>query len=358
MRGLPPGELRIPRPAPRALLRRARPGRLRAPARVRARAAGPARAVLPPHARARPVARGAPDRRRGGSDRALDRRGGEGQLSPLADAFDGAVRAGRVGDRLWLYATYHCNLACGYCLTESFPGIANRRTLPREALLRAAGEARELGFRSLGITGGEPFLLPWLPETLAELSGILPTITLTNGTLFTDGLLARVEPLAGFDAALQISLDSDAPDRNDELRGPRNFEKVVDAVPRLVERGIRVRIATTVDGQAPDEIERLCVLHRALGVPEEDHVVRPVVRRGKAALEGMGIDLDDGVLPELTLTAEGAFLHPFAPTVRHGQTDLDLRAGAAIEPLSRALECFLEATGEPPAGSDAVRNIR
>ncbi len=201
-------------------------------------------------------------------------------------------------------------------------------------------------------------MLRWLPETLVELSGILPTITLTNGTLFTDGLLARVEPLAGIDAALQISLDSDEPDRNDEMRGPRNFEKVVDAVPRLVERGIRVRIATTVDGQTPDELERLCVLHRALGIPEEDHVVRPVVRRGKAALQGMGVELGGGVLPELTLTAEGAFLHPFAPTVRHGETDLDLRTGPELEPLSRALECFLEATGALPGGSDVVRNIR
>jgi hypothetical protein len=28
-----------------------------------------------------------------------------------------AVEDGRCGERLWLYATYHCNLACVYCLT-------------------------------------------------------------------------------------------------------------------------------------------------------------------------------------------------------------------------------------------------
>lgn len=224
--------------------------------------------------------------------------------------------------------------------------------------MRAAADAPALGFRSLGITGGEPFMLPWFPEALVELAGILPALALTNGTLFTDGLLARVEPLAGLAAALQISLDSHLPERNDGLRGPRNFEKAVAAIPRLVERGIRVRIATTVADQTPDELERLCELHRSLGVPEDDHVIRPVVRRGKAALAGMGVELGDGVLPELTLTAEGAFLHPFAPAVRGGETDLDLRAGATIEPLSRALADFLEATGELPAGSDVARNIR
>ena len=47
--------------------------------------------------------------------------------------------------------------------------------------------------------------------------------------------------------------------------------------------------------------------------------MRSVVRRGKAEVEGLGVELGpDDVLPELTLTADGAFLHPFAPTVRHG----------------------------------------
>ena len=56
-----------------------------------------------------------------------------------------AVAEGRCGERLWLYATYHCNLACGYCLTESHPGDQNRR---HSAPTRWSGwqEARELGF--------------------------------------------------------------------------------------------------------------------------------------------------------------------------------------------------------------------
>ena len=64
-----------------------------------------------------------------------------------------------------------------------------------------------------------------LPKTLVELSTILPTVTLTNATLFTDRLLDRLEPLAGLDAALQISLDSDDPARNDEFRGKDNFAR-------------------------------------------------------------------------------------------------------------------------------------
>jgi MoaA/NifB/PqqE/SkfB family radical SAM enzyme len=270
-----------------------------------------------------------------------------------------AVAEGRMGDRLWMYATYHCNLACVYCLTESHPRIADRRTLSRETLVRAASDARDLGYASVGLTGGEIFMLPRFAETIAEIARILPTIALTNGTLFTERAMAQLEPLAGLDAALQISLDSDRAARNDALRGPENFAKVVEAVPRLVERGIRVRIQTTVDDQDPDELARLCALHRSWGVPDEDHVVRPVVRRGRAALESMGIEPGPfDILPELTLTADGAFLHPFAPTVRHGVTDLDGLVSRQVLPLEVPTAKLLRIVADQPVGEDVIRNIR
>lgn len=277
----------------------------------------------------------------------------------MREAIEQAVADGQMGDRLWLYATYHCNLACVYCLTESHPRIANRRRLPDETMVRAAREARELGFGAVGITGGEVSMLPGFAETLAEIAEILPTVALTNGTLFTDKVLRRLEPLAGLDAALQVSLDSDVPDRNDELRGPANFAKVVEAVPRLVERGIKVRIQTTVDDQTEEELQRLCELHRSWGIPDDDHIVRPVVRRGRAAIKGMGIDPGPSeILPELTLTADGAFLHPFAPTVRNGVTDLDLLVSRQILPLAVPAAKLLAIVADQPVGDDVRRNIR
>jgi MoaA/NifB/PqqE/SkfB family radical SAM enzyme len=270
-----------------------------------------------------------------------------------------AVAEGRMGERLWLYATYHCNLACVYCLTESHSRIAVRRALPRETMTRAAREARELGFGSIGITGGEVFMLPDFAEMMVEIGGVLPVVALTNGTLFTDRLLARLEPLADLPAALQISLDSDEPKRNDAFRGPENFAKVMNAIPKLLERGIEVRIATTVEYQTEDELKRVCALHRRLGIPDEHHIVRPVVRRGRAAVEEMGKELGPfDVLPELTVTADGAFMHPFAPTVRHGVTDLDLLVSRQIAPLEIPARKLLRIVADQPLGDDVVRNIR
>jgi MoaA/NifB/PqqE/SkfB family radical SAM enzyme len=277
-------------------------------------------------------------------------------------AFAGAVAGGRAGDRLWLYATYHCNLTCAYCLTESHPRIADRRTLRLDTMVRAVEEAAELGFRSVGITGGEVFMLPSFPRTLVEIARILPTVALSNGTLFTDRMLGELEPLSTLDAAIQLSLDSHDPAANDGLRGAGNFAQVVAAIPRLRERGIRVRIATTlVDGRdgEHDDLDELCELHRGFGIPDEDHIVRGVVRRGRAATERLGAELGPyDTLPELTLTSEGVFLHPFAPTVQQGMTATDLRVGDELFPLAQALDAFLEHPGTQAHGADVVRNVR
>jgi MoaA/NifB/PqqE/SkfB family radical SAM enzyme len=245
-----------------------------------------------------------------------------------------AVADGVIGGRLWLYSNYHCNLTCSYCLTESAPGVT-RRQLPVERLPEIAVEARRTGFTSLGVTGGEPFLVAGLARALAAMAAELPTLVLSNGTLFKAGLLAQLEPLAGLEFAVQVSLDSADPDLNDAFRGPRNFAKVVEAIPRLRSIGVRVRVATTSDGQEPEALAKLCELHRSLGVPDEDHVVRPIVRRGRAAGAGMGVEAGLADLPaELTITADGAFWSPFGPTVQDGRLDTDLLVTRSTRPLS------------------------
>ncbi len=269
-----------------------------------------------------------------------------------------ALAEGSVGSRLWMYSNYHCNLVCTYCLTESGPKVA-RRELDPATMLDLAREAKEVGFTSLGITGGEPFLVPELPMFLRELSQVLPVLVLTNGTLFQRALLDRMDVLRGADVTLQISLDHSEPEANDVMRGPENFRKVVEAVPELLKRGIAVRIATTVEEDDAEDLQRLCALHRGLGVSDEDHVVRPIIQRGRAETGAIGVvarylDLE----PELTITADGAFWSPFAPTVRKGILDTDLLLTRTVRPLQRPLDAMLTVVGARPEGADSTLNIR
>jgi MoaA/NifB/PqqE/SkfB family radical SAM enzyme len=272
-----------------------------------------------------------------------------------------AVAAGRLPGRVWMYADYHCNLACTYCLTESAPKSPHR-VIGHERMVEIAGEAAQLGFTDLGVTGGEPFLLRWLPEALVEMAQRLPVLVLTNGTLFTRRRIEQLRTLAEHPVAMQISLDRPDPDDNDAMRGQENFRKVVDSVPRLVEQGIRVRIATTVESIEDAELDRLCALHRSLGVPDEDHIVRPIVRRGRAIDYGLGVAARPADLPaELTITVDGAFWSPFGPTVHDGVLDTDLLITRTTRPLATPANALLRLAGEHAGdaqGDDVTLNIR
>ncbi|MGB8861623.1 MAG: radical SAM protein [Ilumatobacteraceae bacterium] len=279
--------------------------------------------------------------------------------STLAGPVAEAVRNGTLPGRVWLYSNYHCNLACSYCLTESSPR-SDRRELTAEQMIAVAEQAKTLGFTALGITGGEPVLLPWLPDAVLEMVRHLPLVLLSNGTLFTGDRLERAAKLAHPDVALQISLDSHLPDVNDLARGPDNFAKVVESVPRLIERGVQVRIATTTAGPLDSVLlEPLKELVASWGVPAEDHIVRPIVRRGRADELGLGVQAVARDIPsELCITADGAFWGSFGPTVRGGRLDTDLLLTRTILPLSVPANALLAAIGGMPEGADAALGIR
>ena len=267
----------------------------------------------------------------------------------------GAIESGVLPGRVWLYSNYTCNLSCKYCLTESSPK-SERRLLDPDLMVALTREAAELGFTGVGVTGGEPFLLKHMPELLQRLAEILPVLVLTNATLFTRSLLERMRPLAKLPVTLQVSLDSADADRNDANRGKGCFEQVVDAIPKLLALGIEVRIATTGGNENEQDQQRLRALYHDLGIPHDDHVVRPIVRRGRAHDRGVEIG-PQNLPPELTITSDGAFWGPFAPTVRDGRLDADLLISRRTSPLRLPAEDLLALVIDRPAGADAVDGI-
>jgi hypothetical protein len=96
-----------------------------------------------------------------------------------------------------------------------------------------------------------------------------------------------------------------------------------------------------------------------MGIPDEDHVVRPIVNRGRAATNDLGLLAGyEQLEPELTLTADGAFYSPFAPTVRGGRLDTDLLVSRVTSPLQRPVDALLRIAEQLPEGHDASIGIR
>ena len=103
--------------------------------------------------------------------------------------------------------------------------------------------------------------------------------------------------------------------------------------------------------EAPD-------LHRSLGVSDEHHVVRPVVRRGRAETGNLGVLADyRSFEAELTVTVDGAFWSPFGPTVTNGVLDIDLLVSRVTRPLDQAVDRLLDLPEGRPSGDDNVLNI-
>jgi hypothetical protein len=200
----------------------------------------------------------------------------------------------------------------------------------------------------------------FMPEVALELASRLPLVLLTNGTLFTPRLLRRVAPFAEADIALQISLDSADPIENDTMRGPENFAKVVSAVEKLIDAGITVRIATTLDEQGPHDLARLQALLADLGVAPDDHLVRPIIARGRAVAHGFGVPAGQPELfPELTITSDGAYWSPFGSTAAPGKPlDTEMLLTRQIEPLHKPLDVLVSQLRATPPSADALIGIR
>jgi len=161
----------------------------------------------------------------------------------------------RVAERPYrakLELTYHCNLRCGFCYTDS-----PRRTLERtaelddEAWRRIVGQSLELGIGEAVITGGEPLLRRELAlESIerVEAAGVDRIVLNTNGWFVDDGVadrLARARKLE-----VHVSIDGPTPELHDAARGvPGSWRRAVGAVDLLLARDAHVRVLHVITPQ-------------------------------------------------------------------------------------------------------------
>jgi MoaA/NifB/PqqE/SkfB family radical SAM enzyme len=242
------------------------------------------------------------------------------------------VSQSSLSPKLWLYTNFDCNLRCSYCVTKSTPS-APRRALGLSNVKRAVDEALALGFRDLFFTGGEPFILNEIYEMLAYAAARTRTTVLTNAMLLSGRRLDRLCSMASDNLNVQVSLDGSRPREHDPYRGEGTWARTVRSVDALLARGIQVSISTTETPANTAHIDEVRRFRRCRGIPDENHLVRPLAKRGFSS-EGLELDRDD-LEPEMTITAEGVYWHPLAVP-----GDVDLLVRDEIFPLVGAVECI------------------
>ena len=250
--------------------------------------------------------------------------------------------------KLWIYTNYDCNLKCSYCVAKSGP-TALRRALGMEDVQRLVDEAIGLGFGDVFFTGGEPFLLDDIYEMLAYSAAQVKTTVLTNAMLLRgvrlDKLTATAKRVPSENLIVQVSLDGGRAEDHDAYRGAGSWEKTVEGIRLLQQHGFRVRIGTTETPVNSPRLNKVCEFHRSLGIPDEDHFIRPLAKRGYSR-EGLELGMNN-LVPELTVNVDGVFWHPLA-------TDADMQVSRELFPLVNAVEkirnqlTIIEQTGIAP----------
>jgi pyruvate-formate lyase-activating enzyme/diadenosine tetraphosphatase ApaH/serine/threonine PP2A family protein phosphatase len=219
--------------------------------------------------------------------------------------------------RLWIYTNFHCNLACDYCVVASSP-TARRRQLERERFEALVDEAVAEGFTELYLTGGEPFLHPEIEALVRYAAARLPTVVLTNAMLFTGRRRAALAALAGLPGlVVQSSVDGSTAALHDAWRGHGSFARVLAGLAYAQELGLPLRVAMTQTPENAADVPALRAVLADLGIEGDAFAVRPLVARGFAGGEtagGMAVS-DAVVVPELTITADGAHWHPIGGDV-------------------------------------------
>lgn len=121
-----------------------------------------------------------------------------------------------------------CNLQCPFC----FGPRHTVATMSRRDALKVMDIIAGFGAKVVVLSGGEPTLLPYLPELLKRAKGSgLMTVLSTNGLLL-EGVLPEIAPYLDW-----LALPLDGPDSasNGTMRigDPDHFEKILGLLPRI-----------------------------------------------------------------------------------------------------------------------------
>jgi MoaA/NifB/PqqE/SkfB family radical SAM enzyme len=136
--------------------------------------------------------------------------------------------------------TMQCNLQCTGCYSGKY---VREKGLSYELIDRLLTEAYEMGVRFIVFSGGEPLtrrddLLP-----LIEKHNQMYFMFYTNGTLINDHVADELHRLGNAGAVISLEGFEQA---TDARRGKGVFQKVMDAMDRLKQRGVPVGTSLTV----------------------------------------------------------------------------------------------------------------
>lgn len=143
--------------------------------------------------------------------------------------------------------TYACNNACAHCYNE--PGRFSMPPLPLADWRRVFDKLTEIGVPHIILTGGEPTLLPELPEIIRYADSLGHIVGMnTNGRRLAAPGLAATLAEAGLNH-IQVTLEADLAAIHDAMVGAQAFAETVRGIEATLDSGLHVITNTTLTRQ-------------------------------------------------------------------------------------------------------------
>lgn len=152
-------------------------------------------------------------------------------------------------ETLWVNTGTRCNIECAHCYIESSPANDRLAYLTAAELAPFLDEAKAMGAREAGFTGGEPFMNPeMIAMAQAALSRGFEVLILTNAMRpmmrprMREGLLSLHARFPGR-LSLRVSIDHYAAAGHDAERGAGAFAAAMAGLEWLCGNGLRATVA-------------------------------------------------------------------------------------------------------------------
>jgi len=132
---------------------------------------------------------------------------------------------------------------CVYCFAK-FRDV--KGILPKEIALKIPSQLVELGIKKINISGGEPFLYPYLYDIIKECKKCGLTVgIISNGSLLTQSLIKEISKYVD---RLGLSLDSCNEDVQDKLGRGKHIKifSLLELARCIKNEGMRLKINTVV----------------------------------------------------------------------------------------------------------------
>ncbi len=134
-----------------------------------------------------------------------------------------------------------CNLKCTHCFHQK---IKDENWLPREKALDLVSHIKRLGISELVITGGEPFLVPYIVEFLELLYNNDIKVTIFTNCQNWNNI--EVLKISKYITGFRFSIDGLDEDSHNKNRGGNNWKYIYNAIKDCESNNIKFSLMYTI----------------------------------------------------------------------------------------------------------------